>query len=753
MSLNRTFYFLLLISAAALFFRVWLSIDHFHKADAIFIAKMAQDIVTGQNFPLIYYGQNYMGTIESWITAPLFYFTGPTWWGIGFAPIIVSTLGVFAFFLLGRSLADDRAGLFAAILWAVTPFSMMFYNITPRGPYPEIVCGSALALYFAVEKIRGKKFSSSAGFAMGLILGLMLWTSVLSAPAIAVVLFFTLIADGRGVISKTNVAGFIGFVVGGSLYLPQAIAAKGEKTLGIDFSILEKNAKALSNTIYESFLPYPAMNPPEWLFWTQNMVFAVLVISFLVMTIVTFFRFIKKEEGEPRGGHFFPVIVFTLLFSAAFLANPKGLAAQSRHILPLYIPLIAAAAVALSKIAESRAIVALFVAGLMALSNGYLNVFTFGGLANDMAAEKKTVEEATDQLTDLGVHSLVNNDYELRNRLTWEAETRGYRLDTMDFSGSRDPKMTLAVERDQNAVLGFTATYAETFKDDYRACCGEDFRVEFIPTMGLLFPGKPILRATESIPPEEWELEGELKALGDRKFTTTLATDSSFTIALNSPAEISRIRIVYGGRTPSKMALSISNDASEWLTVKSALPPSFFVPSGVKTFFRTGDRPEREFEEINFPPVTGRFIKFEVYQQAGQIFDIHELFIYKAAKKTELMTDKIPSPADVASAASKNSIKLLATDRWLTASLYGEGHPFELVLPPFRSFEARLQVSRLHPAGLGALVELSDETELSTLLKKRDIGFEKTKLDGRALFALKNGDGELWWTGFTFIDW
>ena len=289
MSINRTFYFLLAITTAALYFRVWLSVGHFHKADAIFIAKMAQDIATGQNFPLIYYGQNYMGTIESWITAPLFYFTGPTWWGIGFAPVIVSTIGVFAFFLLGRSLADDRAGLVAALLWAVTPFSMMFYNITPRGAYPEVVCGSALALYFAVEKARGEKFSSSAGFAMGLILGLMLWTSVLSAPAIAVVLFFTLIADGRRVINRTNLAGVVGFVTGGILYLPQAIAAKGEKTLGINFSIMEKNAKVLSNTIYESFLPYPAMNPPGWLFSTQNAVFTVLAISFLAMTIVTFF--------------------------------------------------------------------------------------------------------------------------------------------------------------------------------------------------------------------------------------------------------------------------------------------------------------------------------------------------------------------------------------------------------------------------------------------------------------------------------
>ena len=389
----------------------------------------------------------------------------------------------------------------------------------------------------------------------------------------------------------------------------------------------------------------------------------------------------------------------------------------------------------------------------MVASNGYLNVFTFGVLAQNMAAEKKTVEEANDRLIDLGVHSLVHNDYELRNRLTWEAETKGYRLDTMGFSGSRDPKMTLAVERDKSAALGFHPDFVEAFKENYRACCGEDFRVELIPTMALLLPGKPLWRATESIPPEEWELPGKLKALGDRKFTTTLATDSSFTIALDDPAAITRIRIVYGGRRPSKMAVSVSDDKSQWLTVKVASTPSPFVPSGSKTFFRTGPRPEREFEEINFPPVWGRFIKFEVYQQAGQVFDIHELFIYQAAKRSEPGAEIIPAPVDLASATAKSSIKLLATDRWLTASLYDEGHPFELVLPPFRSFEKRLQVSRLNPAGLGALVELADEAELSTLLKKRDIDFEKTKLDGRVLFALKNGEGELWWTGFTFIDW
>ena len=140
-------------------------------------------------------------------------------------------------------------------------------------------------------------------------------------------------------------------------------------------------------------------------------------------------------------------------------------------------------------------------------------------------------------------------------------------------------------------------------------------------------------------------------------------------------------------------------------------------------------------------------------QAAGRIFDIHELFLYRASSGIGSGGDKIPSPTEVARIASKNSIKLLAADRWTTASLYGQDHPFELVLPTFRSFNNKLQVSRLKPEGTGALVEKGDEAELSTLLERANIDYSKTDLEARVLFAFKGGGGELWWTGFTFIEW
>ena len=136
-----------------------------------------------------------------------------------------------------------------------------------------------------------------------------------------------------------------GLLISGVLYLPQAMATKGEKTLDVDFSQLEQSATSFFTTIYQSFLPYPDMNPPEILVSTQKAVFIIMAVSFFVMTFETFYRLIVRKIGEPRGSRFLPVLIFALLFSAAFLANPKGLAAQSRHILPLYTPLIAATAV------------------------------------------------------------------------------------------------------------------------------------------------------------------------------------------------------------------------------------------------------------------------------------------------------------------------------------------------------------------------------------------------------------------------
>lgn len=736
---------LFLILTLALAARLWFAHGLVHKADALYLGFMAADIARGAAFPLVYYGQNYMGTLEAWLTAPLFLLTGATWWGIGFAPIFVSTLGVIPFFLLGRTLAGERAGFIAAALWAMaTPFSMMFYTITPRGCYPEIICGGALALWYATERWKGRVFTPAAALGVGLLLGLLLWASVIAAPLIITVALFIIISDGRRVFNKANLLAVAGFLASAALYLPQALRASGERTLQLDIARVADHIPAFMKTLRDSFLPYEFLNPAPWLTGAGWFSLILFLAPFCVLALYAIAR-----PSPRRGGVFLPLLVYTLLFLAAYLTHEKAMELQTRYVTPLFAPLIAATAAALARLDFARGAVAWALVGALAISNLAQNRLTFASLHKEGADQLSATENLYGALRDTGIHSLVIGDYELGTRLAWMGRVEGEPLAVMDYSGSRDVAMSLAAERDPDAALIIPSAKAKWLAEQYRACCGENFKIIPLGPYQALLPGAPSGGPATSIPPSRWVINDQSRPLGDRRFSTTVATDAPVTVELATVETITRIRVIFGHRRPAQAAWFASIDGVQWTPLTPYKDPSPFIPIGPKMFTRTSFDPEREWEEWRFAPSAARFLRLDVRQPAGAPYDIHELFIYGPGDFTGAV-----DMDELRALMRRERVTTLAANRWIASHLHDAEPGVTLVMPSLRSLAKEEINSRwtIEP-GFAALAGPEDGPELQQLLAQSGVSYKPLALGGYTMYLFTAPGGEMWWTGFTLIDW
>ncbi len=734
---------------SALLYRISSSAGYYHKADATVIATMADDIAKGIAFPFVYYGQYYMGSVEAWITAPLFFITGPTWWGVSFAPILVSAIGVIPFYLLGRSAGGSSTGIAAALLWAITPFAVNFYNITPRGCYPEVVCGGSALLWYATQRWKGEKFSLTASWLFGLLSGLLLWTSLLSLPYIATTFLFMALGDRPRVFNRANAAMLLGFAIGATPFLLILPSYGGVSEL----SLLQfgERISALVSTAKSLFLPYSAMNPPAVLYYLGWAVFLIMVSSMAVVFVLSAVnsKFISRDC---RRNPILPLIIFTLMFTALYFLNDKSLQQQSRYLLPLFTPLIITTAIVAGSLWKWRRLPAIAFLGLILTADFTINVFTFRIVKSKSENEKRFVERALRKFEKIGLKSVVWVDYERVHMMNYLARINDVELHGMSNDGSRYERVTRMVEKDPDTGVVLTGA-PEKLKRQLELCCGDDYKVDKVIKWEVLSRMRPVRWPAESIPPSQWKIKKGLKPLSDRKFTTTFAGNASFTVELKRSRPITRIRVIFGESYPGLISVKASLDGEHWNMISAYTGPFIFVPVGPKVFVRTMLDYSREYQEWNFPPIEARFIKFDIKHPADKLYNIHELFIYR-----HIQSGRVENESDIKAIckkAKKSGVEILAVNRWVAANFYDQcDGSFHYVRPTIKPVNDPFQKSRMDAViGFGALVGDSDRNELMQRLKNRKTEFVTEALDDYTLFIMRGNFGEVWWTGFTMIDY
>ncbi|MCG5437656.1 hypothetical protein PSH25_001634, partial [Micromonospora sp. PSH25] len=178
------------------------------NSDEATMGLAALHIARGEGFPVWFYGQQYMGTLEAYLAAPVFALAG----GPSLLGLRLPTLALYALFLLLtwrltlRLTGDRWFGLLMVALLALGSDRIVKNQLIAGGGYPEMnAAGAALALLAAdlatgrpgrrtADTGRAGGHTADAGrpgwrlarwATWGLLAGLMLWVDPLVLPYVA----------------------------------------------------------------------------------------------------------------------------------------------------------------------------------------------------------------------------------------------------------------------------------------------------------------------------------------------------------------------------------------------------------------------------------------------------------------------------------------------------------------------------------------------------------------------------------------
>lgn len=156
--------------------RIWIFMSPFGHMDAdeAVWGLMAKHVLNGE-FPALFWGENYGGTLEIILTAPLYALLGPRKITVELVPMLFNLASVYLVWRIAKRLLGDRAGLVAAAVYWVWPGYVVWKAMKAHGFYGSGMAFSLLAILLAFRLF--EKVTVRDVFALGVAAGAAWWTS------------------------------------------------------------------------------------------------------------------------------------------------------------------------------------------------------------------------------------------------------------------------------------------------------------------------------------------------------------------------------------------------------------------------------------------------------------------------------------------------------------------------------------------------------------------------------------------------
>lgn len=151
-------------------------------ADQAVVGLMGMDILQG-HLPLMFWGQDYGGSLESMVAAGFFALFGVSRQSLYLSPTFMSLFYLWAMYLIGRDLWGRRAGLTALFLASLGPFYLIWHSVLPRAIYIDTLTLGAWLIWITLKALRGRPGGPGYAWlcaAFGLTAGFALWCHMLA---------------------------------------------------------------------------------------------------------------------------------------------------------------------------------------------------------------------------------------------------------------------------------------------------------------------------------------------------------------------------------------------------------------------------------------------------------------------------------------------------------------------------------------------------------------------------------------------
>lgn len=401
------------------------------NSDEAVVALMARHILQGEK-PIFFYGQAYMGSLDSWLVAPGFLIFGEQVWVIRAVQTGLYLGVIYTTILIGRRVfGSEKIALLAGLLLAIPTVNMTLYTTVSLGGYGEaLLLGNLILLTsFALgERLKQGQFTKIVWhFGLwGLLAGVGLWanglTLVYTAPA-GLYLFWRLFVPrpvfGFGRTYKPLLGILGGFLLGALPWWVYAIQhglggllseLLGGAVAVENVSWLLRIGAHLVNLVLLGSTVLFGMRPPWDVTWLVMPLLPVALLFWCAVlgSISRFFKTTAEKRAEAA-----VLLGVMLVLLAAFILTSFGIDPSGRYFLPMTIPLVLFAGWMISTQVKDRT-----ASGLLMIA-----ILFYQGLGTWQVAVRPPY-----LTTQFYAPSVVDHSYddELAAFLEESGETRGY---------------------------------------------------------------------------------------------------------------------------------------------------------------------------------------------------------------------------------------------------------------------------------------------------------------------------------------
>ena len=153
------------------------------NADSSVVALMARHLAAFKDFPVFFYGQAYMGSLEPLASALMIRLLGATGFAVNLGPVLFAAAALAVLWWWARIAAGPRGGLAALLAALFGPAVYFQFQTAPRGGYMVALFVDALAVVLAARLAAGlreqERISGWRWAVLGLVAGVGMWSNMI----------------------------------------------------------------------------------------------------------------------------------------------------------------------------------------------------------------------------------------------------------------------------------------------------------------------------------------------------------------------------------------------------------------------------------------------------------------------------------------------------------------------------------------------------------------------------------------------
>lgn len=720
-------FFLILLGAILLRLIIVYTKYHNINSDNGILGLMARHILKGE-FPIFFYGQPYMGSLEAFIIAFFFLIFGISTKTMCLAMIFITTIGIISVYLLGKELKDRTLGLYAMLIAGLPPAYIFWHGLAAFGGYPETFLFGNILLILTLRIIK-THLKIRYYILLGFISGLAFWTHLLIIYYLLPIAIFLLINEKkRFLFLKAPLLVIPPFIIGSLPLWIYNIRYRFDTFTFPQSKDFFPGLGYLINTIPQLL----CSNPTTWFFY---IILSIYFISFIFL-IVT--RHINQK-----------FIFFLLFISIAYFFSKSPLAhvCCPRYIIPLFTVIVISTTYMVWYLNKKIHYIGL-IPLVFILSFNSLEIY------KTYLTDKKESYADHKLFTEL-INFLDKNKLYTNYCVFWISQKlnflSGEKIINANYEGERYLPYEDIVEASRNIAFIESDTHLEPM---FNMIC-RDYTKSQIGPFFIYYNFRPVKYYGRMIQADLWKANSNYNNNDtifafDRNADTYWGTTKPkgkgmyFELDMDRPYKIYKIALFNNGHWrnfPLDITLEVSNDAKHWDEIE--------VPKNPEPLFLVGPRPYWHLQdgriELVFSPRRFRYIKISQASEDSQHpWEINEIFVWEYLGEKDFSDSEI---MDIYNFLTKKGIDNIYADFFISAKLNKTN--IRTLKPINKQYPFRENTSRLIDVDKNTAFIIDNEN--LEMFNNLGIEVEKEYFDNYTCIYLKNSQSiaeYLYWSGF-----